>query len=215
MLAVCAHPDDESFGLGAVLSTLAEGGATVRVLCFTRGEATSLGDDVPELAAIRATELEAAAAALGVSAVRLCTFADGQLANTEQAVLSREVEQLSQSAQADCLVVFDDGGISGHPDHQAATDAARAAAQQLQLPVLAWALPQQVAATLNDEFGATFVGREATELDVSLAVDRRRQCKAISCHASQSANNPVLWRRLELLGATETLRWLHRPARAS
>jgi len=42
-LAVIAHPDDESFGLGAVLAALSGAGAQVRVLCFTRGEASTLG----------------------------------------------------------------------------------------------------------------------------------------------------------------------------
>jgi LmbE family N-acetylglucosaminyl deacetylase len=41
-LAVIAHPDDESFGLGAVLAAFGAG-TQVRVLCFTRGEASTLG----------------------------------------------------------------------------------------------------------------------------------------------------------------------------
>ena len=32
VLAVVAHPDDESFGLGAVIDTLAAGGAAVHIL---------------------------------------------------------------------------------------------------------------------------------------------------------------------------------------
>jgi LmbE family N-acetylglucosaminyl deacetylase len=36
-LAVVAHPDDESFGLGAVLSAFIDSGTRVSVLCFTRG----------------------------------------------------------------------------------------------------------------------------------------------------------------------------------
>ena len=49
VLAVCAHPDDESFGLGALLATLASGGSAVDVLCFTHGEGSTLrgaGDDL-------------------------------------------------------------------------------------------------------------------------------------------------------------------------
>ena len=42
VLAVCAHPDDESFGLGAVLHHFVANGADVAMLCFTRGEASSL-----------------------------------------------------------------------------------------------------------------------------------------------------------------------------
>jgi LmbE family N-acetylglucosaminyl deacetylase len=60
-LAVVAHPDDESFGLGAILSALSTGGAAVRVLCLTHGEASTLGDSV-DLAEVRALELRRAAA---------------------------------------------------------------------------------------------------------------------------------------------------------
>ena len=42
VLAICAHPDDESFGLGAVLSAFVDAGARVSLLCFTRGEASTL-----------------------------------------------------------------------------------------------------------------------------------------------------------------------------
>ncbi|MEQ1703060.1 MAG: PIG-L family deacetylase, partial [Ilumatobacteraceae bacterium] len=38
VLAICAHPDDESFGLGAIISTLHDHGATVELACLTRGE---------------------------------------------------------------------------------------------------------------------------------------------------------------------------------
>lgn len=211
VLAVCAHPDDESFGLGAILSTLVDCGATVRLLCLTRGEATSLGSDFGDSATVRSAELAAAATALGVSEVRQCAFADGQLTDVDPTLLSLEVEQVALDGAADCLVVFDDGGITGHPDHRAATDAARMAAQHLHLPVLAWVLPEHVATTLNEEFHAGFVGRLASEIDIHLMVDRRRQHEAISCHASQSTNNPVLRRRLELVGSTEALRWLVHP----
>ncbi|WP_327727492.1 hypothetical protein OG250_10135 [Streptomyces sp. NBC_00487] len=40
------------------------------------------------------------------------------------------------------------------------------------------------------------------------SVPRERQYRAIACHASQSSDNPVLWRRLELLGDREYLRVL-------
>jgi N-acetylglucosamine malate deacetylase 2 len=37
VLAVVAHPDDESFGLGGVVERLTGRGATASVLCFTHG----------------------------------------------------------------------------------------------------------------------------------------------------------------------------------
>jgi len=44
MLAVGAHPDDESFGMGAVLAPFAQGETRITVLSFTRGEASTLHD---------------------------------------------------------------------------------------------------------------------------------------------------------------------------
>ena len=98
--------------------------------------------------------------------------------------------------------------MTGHPDHARATETALAAAAALGLPVPGWALPQAVAGTLNAEFGTGFTGRQAGDLDEIVTVDRALQRQAIACHRSQSADNPVLWRRLELPGGTEHLRLL-------
>ena len=76
------------------------------------------------------------------------------------------------------------------------------------LPVLAWNVTRAVGDVLNAEFGTTFSGRDDGEFDLVLTVDREVQRRAIACHASQSTDNPVLWRRLELLGDTESVRWL-------
>nr|WP_067897679.1 PIG-L deacetylase family protein [Nocardia vaccinii] len=209
VLAVCAHPDDESFGLGAVLATLAERGARVRELCFTSGEASTLGRTDRPLADVRAEELTAAAEVLGVDHVQLFSYPDGRLSQPPLDELTDHV--LGALGEADLLLVFDDNGITGHPDHRRATEAALAAATASEIPVLAWALPQSVAERLNAEFGTGFSGRRSAELDLTIEVDRARQRAAIGCHATQSDDNPVLWRRLDLLGNREHLRWLHRP----
>ena len=208
VLAVCAHPDDESFGLGAVLSTFAELGVHTRALCFTHGEASTLGANGVELTVVRAAELAAAAAVLGVTSVRLLSYADGALSEVSLDELCLEVEASAEVGSVDCLVVFDQGGITGHPDHQRATEAALATGKRLGLPVLAWALPMAIARALNHEFGTSFVGREPSEIDLVIEVDRALQHEAISCHASQSTDNPVLRRRLTLQGSAESLRWL-------
>ncbi len=210
LLVVCAHPDDESFGLGGVLGAFADQGAHVRVLCFTHGEASTLGADSRLLGERRAEELDAAARALGVSTVKLHGYPDGHLAGVELDELVARVGE--EAGSAELLLVFDVGGITGHPDHVRATEVALIFAAERRLPVLGWAVPQGVAVRLNAELGTGFVGRAPEELDFSLAVDRDRQKTAIACHASQSGDNPVLWRRLELLGASEHLRWLLRPS---
>lgn len=208
VLAVVAHPDDESFGLGGVLATVEQGGAQTSVLCFTHGEASTLHAGAGELGAVRAQEFAHAAVVLGVDRVTLLAYPDGALAAASLEELVGHVILVAQSWRADLLVAFDEGGVTGHPDHQRATEAARCAANVAGLTVMAWAIPAAVASALNSEFSTAFVGRMDAELGVRLTVDRRCQLRAIAAHRSQSTDNPVLRRRLELLGDAEWLRVL-------
>lgn len=210
VLAVVAHPDDESFGLGAVLSHAAARGARVSVLCFTRGEASTLRQSADELLAVRTAELEMAAAELDVAQVVLCGHPDGQLTDTPLAELAAEVSALEGRVAPDLLLVFDTGGVTGHPDHCRATEAALIGSADV--PVLAWTIPQPVADALNAEFSTGFVGRGDHEIDLVIQVDREAQHRAIARHASQCTDNPVLWRRLELHGDHEAFRWLRLPS---
>ena len=72
------------------------------------------------------------------------------------------------------LLVFDDTGITGHPDHRAATQAAVRAASPLSLPVLAWALPAGIADRLGAETGQPFAGQARGRLDFAIRVSRAR-----------------------------------------
>jgi LmbE family N-acetylglucosaminyl deacetylase len=208
VLAVCAHPDDESFGLGAVLHTFAESGSRLSVLCFTHGEASTLHGVDGDLAVIRADELHAASQRLGVERVELLDYPDGSLAMQAASELAGHVQRAAHETGAGMLLVFDHGGITGHPDHQAATDAALEAATTLDVPVYAWVIPSSVADALNREFGTSFVGRAPDRPHIVLTVDRAAQGDAIDCHHSQATDNPVLRRRLELMTDQEWLRRL-------
>ena len=71
LLAVFAHPDDESFRPGGTLALLARSGVRVHLLTATRGEAGACGDPPlctpEELAGAGGNvELRCACAALGV-----------------------------------------------------------------------------------------------------------------------------------------------------
>lgn len=211
-LAVVAHPDDESFGLGAVLSALIDAGCAVSTLCFTHGEASTLGEFGADLHSVRSTELTAAAEALGVGEVELLGYPDGQLSGVPLEELAGLTVTAAKRCGAELLVAFDQGGITGHPDHEQATKAAMLAADRLGLPVLGWSVTEGVAAALNSEQGTTFAGEPPERVDITIKVDRHRQLDAIRCHKSQSTLNPVLWRRLELTGDFEFLRWLRHPA---
>jgi LmbE family N-acetylglucosaminyl deacetylase len=163
VLAVVAHPDDESFALGAVLASFADGGAAVAVLCYTHGESSTLHGVQGDLAG------------------KVC--ADGQM-------------------------VFDSSGVTGHPDHARATVAALVAAEALGLPVLGWTVPASVATALNQEYGVGFTSHDPGDIDLVVTLDRTSQLAAVACHPSQAVPGSLLWRRLELQGDTENLRWL-------
>ncbi len=210
VLAVVAHPDDESFGLGALLDGFVQAGARVSVLCLTQGEASTLGAPGPDLRHLRAMELQSAAGRLGVASAVLLAYPDGVLAQVDPVTLAAEVLSEVDARPVQGILVFDPTGVSGHPDHTAASKAALDAATQRHLPVLGWTLPQSAAEELNAEFGATFVGHGNDDVDLIVPVDRERQRMASLAHASQAAPTSVLWRRLDLLGDVEYLRWLRR-----
>ena len=210
VLAVVAHPDDESFGLGAVLDGFADAGARTAVLCLTHGEASTLREPSDDLGALRGQEFALAAQRLGVAQTWLSNYPDGTLSQLCTIRLTGEVLDAVRAVQADGLLVFDPGGVTGHPDHGAATRAAMLAATGLDLPVLGWTIPATVAAQLNTEFGTQFAGHGPAAIDITLPVRRERQLAAARAHTSQAIAASPLWRRLELLGDHESLRWLAR-----
>lgn len=211
VLAVLAHPDDESFGLGAVLAAFVDAGARVAVLCLTHGELSTVHGVEGELYRIRAEEFATAAAALGVTTTTLLHHADGALASVCRSQLAGEVIDAARATRPDALLVFDPSGVTGHPDHGAATAAAIAAADILDLPVLGWTLPIHVAVALNAERGTAFFGHKPDEIDYVITVDRDRQRAAIAAHTSQAPASSIVLRRLQSLGNTEYLRRLRAP----
>jgi len=172
VLVVVAHPDDESFALGALIDRSVRLGAEVSVLCLTRGEASTLGAGTGDLAAQRAAELSDAARVLGCARTTLLAHPDGALADLEGWVLEADVEAEVRVTRPVGILVFDPlGGVTGHSDHRAASEAAIAVAARHGVPVLGWALPQQVSRVLNDSHGAAFEGHPPQDL-TAITVDR-------------------------------------------
>ncbi|GAB78432.1 N-acetylglucosaminyl deacetylase, LmbE family [Austwickia chelonae] len=211
VLVVVAHPDDESFGLGGLIEAFTGTGARVHVLCLTRGEASTLGGDAyPDLAAVRQQELETAGRELGVDGVTLLSYPDGALGGIPVEELVAVVGRAVDGHGPEGLLVFDDDGVTGHPDHCAATAAAVHAAAARALPVLAWTMPVEVAEELNRSFGTAISGRSREQVDLVVRCPRERQLRAVHAHTSQAVPGSPLWRRLELCGDVEWVRFLTR-----
>lgn len=209
LLAVVAHPDDESFGLGGVLAAFSATGRKVSLLCLTAGEGSTLGASA-ELAAIRAAELATAAEVLGLAGHWMEQLPDGGLDALGDGDLAARIRAGIEEADPDALIILDRSGVTGHPDHRAASTAALDVAAGHGLPVLEWGLPPEVCDALSAEFGVSLQALAGAEV-IRLRVDRTRHWRAIAAHASQDPGNPLLRRRLELLGATETLRLVRPP----
>ncbi|MFA1542665.1 PIG-L deacetylase family protein [Actinomadura monticuli] len=167
VLAVVAHPDDESFGPGAVLDHLIEAGG----LYFTHGEASNPHPTAGVLAEIRSAEPGSASAVLGARHTELLDCPDGRLDQVPLDDSAEQVRRFDQTVEPSRLPAFDLGGVTGHPDHVPATRAAVRAADDPGPPVLGWTIPQDVAEALNTEFGTGFIGPRGRPTGQRLAVD--------------------------------------------
>lgn len=200
-LAVVAHPDDESFGLGGVLAWLTSRGVVVDLVCLTAGEASSLGA-APHLGDVRTDDLQAAALALGIRRATMVGRADGHLAD-DQGALESTIAAAASGAGA--MVCLEPSGVTGHPDHKAVAAAVGAVAARAGIPVVEWGLSPGVTLALRHEVGVTLAALEGPDV-IEVRVDRSRHRAAIACHESQQPTNPVLTRRLELQGTAERVR---------
>jgi LmbE family N-acetylglucosaminyl deacetylase len=135
-MAVLAHPDDESLGVGGTLAKYAAEGADVFLVTATRGSGGRYrgirqkdpGHPGPgALAAIREGELRAAAEALGVREISLLDYQDGQLDGADPRPAIAAIAAHVRRARPDVVITFGPDGVYGHPDHIAVSQFATAA----------------------------------------------------------------------------------------
>jgi LmbE family N-acetylglucosaminyl deacetylase len=128
-----AHPDDEAFGTGGTMSKAADAGHTVVLVLGTRGEHGEPVDGVLAPGELlhdrRTTEAIESGRVLGASRVEFLDYVDsgmmGEPTNDApdsfwRADLGQAAEKLAailRDVSADVLVVYDDHGGYGHPDH--------------------------------------------------------------------------------------------------
>ena len=121
VLAVFAHPDDESLLAGGVLAGCAAAGLRVAIVSMTRGERgpaeASSGDR--SLGEIRAAELRAAARALGASAAECLDYPDGELPDVDEEQASHALATVLEHERPKAVLSFSEEGLYWHPDHLA------------------------------------------------------------------------------------------------
>jgi LmbE family N-acetylglucosaminyl deacetylase len=140
VLAVIAHPGQESAELGVVLSAFRLRGAGLAVLCLTRGEESEINSTCERLEVIRPWELQVAAGVLGVSSVTIADYPDGRLSCIPPASLADHILLTVRRTGADLLLVADPAAAAA-PDVVAVARAACLAVRHNALAVLARTLP--------------------------------------------------------------------------
>lgn len=120
ILCIGAHPDDETFIAGGILTAAAQNGQTVVCVTATKGEAGS--QDVQkwpleQIDQIRAAELKNALEVLGVTKHHWLGYRDGQChqADTSQAVA--KLTTLIEQYHPNTILTFGPDGLTGHHDH--------------------------------------------------------------------------------------------------
>jgi LmbE family N-acetylglucosaminyl deacetylase len=133
ILAVLAHPDDESFGMGGTLAYYAEQGVDVYLICATRGEVGEVAPEYlknyPSIAELREAELRCASAHLGLAGIHFMNYRDSgmlgspdnehpeALINAPVEQVARQVASLMREIKPDVVLTFDPIGGYRHPDH--------------------------------------------------------------------------------------------------
>jgi len=133
LLAILAHPDDESFGSGGTLAKYALEGVEVHYLCGTRGEMGSADAEhikgYESAGDMRWAELTCAAQELGLAAIHHLGYRDSGMVGSEsnkhpQALTAQPVEEVAariahfvRMIKPQVIITHDTIGGYRHPDH--------------------------------------------------------------------------------------------------
>ena len=126
LMAILAHPDDESLGVGGTLARYAALDVDVHLVTATRGDAGRFRGIRPgepghpgaeTLGELRLSELRAAAAALGVRQLSLLDYPDGRLDTVDPREAIASLVRHLRHGRPEVVLTFGPDGAYGHPDH--------------------------------------------------------------------------------------------------
>jgi LmbE family N-acetylglucosaminyl deacetylase len=205
LLAVMAHPDDESMAAGGLIVRHTRNDVPVHLVCATRGE-QGRGSKPPgarpeDLAEIRMDELEAAANALALARVEIWDYPDGGVDKCDHTEITQRIWQEIATLRPAAVVTWGPDGGYGHPDHIAignCTDVAVAAMPEGDRPALYHlAVDEQLARFYREAARLVSPDGEALPTAVSDHVDvvmdlspdeLQMKLRSIDCHKSQIAD---------------------------
>jgi LmbE family N-acetylglucosaminyl deacetylase len=134
LMAVLAHPDDESLGFGGTLVKYAAAGIETFLVTATRGESGRYrgqrdgGHPGPvALGHIREAELRAAASVLGVRELSFLGYHDQLLDQADPREAAGRIVAHLRRIRPQVVITFGPDGAYGHPDHIAISQLTTAA----------------------------------------------------------------------------------------
>jgi len=118
LLAVFAHPDDESLNIGGLLAKAKKEGIETYLVCLTKGEKGVVDPGVSgeRLGKQRTKELNQAGEILGLTKIFTGGLPDGDLYNQQERI-KQILEEIMVQIQPGVVITHDPSGGTGHPDH--------------------------------------------------------------------------------------------------
>jgi len=190
LVAIFAHPDDESFGPSGSLALFARE-RDVYVICVTGGEAGTSSTVAKErLAGTRHEELMKASAALGVKKVFCLGFKDGCLCNGIYHEVAAKIQKILEDLKPDTILTFGENGVSGHIDHIAISYISTFVFQKLKFirEIYYYVLTREQQALVSKDYFIYYPpGYQKSQIDKTISIEPvwEQKIKAMSCHESQ------------------------------
>ncbi|MDX1708507.1 MAG: PIG-L deacetylase family protein [Desulfobacterales bacterium] len=196
ILAISAHPDDETLFSGGTLAKYAQQGHAIFILETTRGEGGEVGEPAlttrENLAAFREQEAREAARVLGARDIYFLPYIDPYMEingiarriNVPLADFAAAIQKHVCNIMPDLIITHGSNGEYGHPQHIYTHQATRLAlrnapARSALVSWSAWHTPSERERVLNQDDRADIITDISPWHDVKVA--------AALCHKTQHA----------------------------
>jgi LmbE family N-acetylglucosaminyl deacetylase len=165
VMGIWAHPDDETFMVGGLLSIAAANGQPVFCVTATKGEAGVQNDSrwpAASLGETREKELAAALKELGVGQHHWLGYGDGECSKVSDNEAISTLIDLIDKHKPDTIITFAPDGLTGHDDHVAVARWANLAADQSMTKPVVWCavhtqeLYDSTFSSIHDKFNVYF-----------------------------------------------------------
>ncbi|MCR2805149.1 PIG-L family deacetylase [Paenibacillus soyae] len=193
LLAVFAHPDDETFICGGTLAKYGSAGVEMTLVSATRGEMGRRMGNPPYLnretmPAAREQELRQACEILGISRLQFFDIRDKTVEFHDAAELEARIGAIIDELQPDVVLTFHET-LGGHPDHCAIGKATKAAYMRSGLEGGLYYI--SFGSTMAKPERSGYTRQDIVKIDVSK--HKRTKLDAFRAHRCQTEIDEWVW----------------------